>query len=901
METRSLPPINNYRELMNENARQSNSSVGSSSENRTPLMAVTRNSRPKGDKQGGNRGQGGDSGTPGVGVNPGVVEVQLRSSTNDNTTSPDLENPDSINLVQAEVAADMDAVIQRAVEDALRQRDEQMAAASVVTGAAIGGAPEETNEDGDDAGSNNGNNDGHDKQSFNKKILYAGIGVIVLITVIVVVVTTSGAGSDETSSNLDNSPTLAPVDEVAPSVTSPSTAPKPTLPPTLPTSLSGDCDSASIITAGFSQIISTTSGMDTFVNSQCSVSEGDRGIWLKFVPTFPGIATLSASQQDFNAKLAYFTGTCQLPVCGDRTMLGVYQTTEGILSFNAEVGEEYFLFVGGNGVNNKGTLKLALAAPTPAPSSYCDGAIDVTNTLPYDQRDSSIATVPTALHRECGIDLNDRGNWYKYVPTRDVIITVKFSSQERTTRMAYFSGSSCESLTCGGSTPASMATRSMDFFAQPGNTYYIFVGSDGFQNAGSYRMQIIESIPPESSYFTGATIVTSDYTNPFVMEGTTQFAVPSFSSDECSVKDDSDRGQWFRYTPTVESITTVTLSASFAKRLSMYTANCVGNVCDSLSCAKETGGTALSVASVGVLEFHAKVGTDFFFLVSGSHFDQVGNFNIRFESSEPPANSYCSNAIAFSKFGFDVQSQEGDTAMAVPSFFSDSCDITDDRGLWYKYTPPSDRMVQVLLGEHEWIARLSYYTGSCNNLECGAQTGTSGADSMLRLYARSGVDYYFLISGRGFDQAGPFQITIDPPAAPANSFCEGATEVSTLTLLGTTFAESTTNSVPSFSNADCEIRESDRGVWFKLPSSSASPGEAVTVQVTGQEFDAKLSVFESQDSCSGLSCTISTSWSTSSRSLTWTYAEGRTYYVLVSGDGFLEAGSFSINFVRGFG
>lgn len=385
-------------------------------------------------------------------------------------------------------------------------------------------------------------------------------------------------------------------------------------------------------------------------------------------------------------------------------------------------------------------------------------------------------------------------------------------------------------------------------------------------------------------------------------EDTTQFAVPSFSSDECFVNE-ADRGLWYRYNPTVESITTVILSGSFDKRLSMYTGNCADNVCNSLSCVK---GTGTSVGSDRVLEFDAKVGDDYFFLVSGSTFEDAGDFVIQFIASlEPPANSYCSNASTFtSSSGSDVESQEGNTAIAAPSVSSDSCliEASNGRGLWYRYTPASDRMMQVILSEHEWIARLSYYSGNCNSLVCEFQGDALGADSISTLYAKKGVDYYLLASGSDSNKAGPFRISIHAPSPPTNSFCEGATEVSTVTLLGTTFADDTSTTVPSYSNPDCVIREQDRGIWYKLPSTAASPGGAVTVQVRGQGFDAKVSVFESQDSCSSLSCTISTTWSKySSRSLTWIFTEGRTYYVLVSGNGLLEAGGFSIKFVSGYG
>lgn len=495
--------MNNQRELT-KSPRRSNNDSAQSSESRTPLSFFTRPSRQKEQRE-----QGGNE------VHPGAMAVH------NHTTAPDLEN----SLVQAEVAPDMDAAIQRAVEDALRQRDEQMMAAAVVSTPEAAGTGGETNDH--DEGSENGSKD-HDEQNFNKMILAAGVAIVVLIIVIVVAVTLSRAGGDETSSDSiaainTELPTRDPVliDDLTGSPTpshssqngvgnslAPS-APRPT--PTLPITLSGDCQSALIINPGFSQSVSTTVGLDSFVSSQCYIGEGDRGVWLQFIPEFEAVATLRASEQNFSAKLAYFTGTCDFPVCGDRTTSG---PTERILEFHAQVGKEYFLFVGGNGINNEGSLLLSLNSPSPPSSSYCAGAIDVTGSLPYDQQDSSVATVPTLTNEECRIGFDDRGNWYKYDSTSDVIITVISSSQERSTRMAYFTGSSCESSPCGDFSPGSVSTRTLVFHAKPGKSHYILVASNGFENVGNYRIRIIDSVPPGNSYFTGAEIVIFDDNNP---------------------------------------------------------------------------------------------------------------------------------------------------------------------------------------------------------------------------------------------------------------------------------------------------------------------------------------------------------------------------------------------------
>ncbi|CAJ1935925.1 unnamed protein product [Cylindrotheca closterium] len=843
----SVTTSTNQRELKppRRNVNDDTTVQAYSSERRThPLPSgTTRASRQKktkdqqracsGERNGDNRNTA-DSNEDEEIIGPGAVAVQLRSSNDNNTISPDIENPNSqilpsASLLEAEVAPDMDAAIQRAVQDALRQRDEQMVAAAVMEAgtAPPAPAPPETNNEesiqDDSEGPNKSSSDNNEEQGFNKKIMYAGVGLVALIIVIVLGVTLSGGGDDAspTAASAEagddphiEPPTLAPVLEQAPS-TSPSqgdmvatptflpdglsgdcvkaipmfssgyqafvtngavtatyaneacnvdvvdrgiwflldvsneedpftalftvsnqtfaakmsvyigsscenlqcvgqtfstseaprsyelavesgdtyfvfvagngleqtgtflfefqssvsdgsfpparaptttpaqplqptenptppptpipTNPPPTLqptpPPTLPTSPSEDCRGASIITPGFLKAISTLSGMDRFIDLQCNVRDGDRGVWFKFVPTYEATVTVTASEQNFSAKLAYFTGPCFFPVCGDVTTST--SVSDRILRFYAETGKEYYLFVGGNGIGQEGSLQLTLDAPEPPAFSYCDGAVDVSNSFPFAQSDSSFFTVPTMSNDECRIDSDDRGTWYKYVPTEDAIITMIVSIQDKSTRIAYFTGLSCENLTCGDFTSASVTPRALVFHGKPGKTYYMLVASNRLQNVGNYRIQIVESLPPENSYFTGATEVTSGYNNPTIIEDTTQFAVPSFSSDDCLVQE-TDRGLWYKYTATVDSITTVTLSASFGKRLSMYVGRYAADVLISLECLGQSG---ISVGSDRVMEFSTSPGRELFFLVSGSSFEEVGTFNLRFTSSEPPANT----------------------------------------------------------------------------------------------------------------------------------------------------------------------------------------------------------------------------------------------------------------------
>lgn len=99
---------------------------------------------------------------------------------------------------------------------------------------------------------------------------------------------------------------------------------------------------------------------------------------------------------------------------------------------------------------------------------------------------------------------------------------------------------------------------------------------------------------------------------------------------------------------------------------------------------------------------------------------------------------------------FDNIVSNATTTFAVPSFSSLSCDIkATGRGLWYKYTPTADSITSAVVSGQDFNTRLSYYTGGCDCLLCEEHSLTGGfSDRVIDFHAKSGVEYYFLVSER---------------------------------------------------------------------------------------------------------------------------------------------------------
>eukprot|EP00980_Cylindrotheca_fusiformis_P020885 scaffold7902_cov129-Cylindrotheca_fusiformis.AAC.2 len=875
-------------------------------------------------------------------------------------TQPDVENPQG--LIQAEVAHDLDTAIDLAVENALRKR-----AGNVVEAQHIDSFT--TPSDGNDGNNNKKDGtyseDDMARRKKRKMLMFCGVGLILLLLAIVLGVTLGGGGGEGAvgnpaldpggppdtptgapqgeapssfpimDTNLPTSkpsviPTTIPFDTDIPSVSPTAMSPSPTSeapidgqvptlstnptltisaspfpsklpvdptpPPTPPSdSPSGDCRNAIIISPGFSRTISNLNSGSLFTNTDCLVESDDKGIWLRYTPTADDIATMTISNQDFSAKMSYYKGdSCASLICQERSTSSGAVPRE--LVFFAEMGVTYYIFVAGNGINARGSFQFDLTATDPRVDSYCEGARDVTNTLPFETLDNSVGTVPSIFSPDCDLDGTQRGLWYKYEAPKDGMVTAAISDQVRTSRVTYFSGS-CNNLVCGESSSSSQSPRSVSFLANQGSTYYILVSGSSFENVGSFRIQIEAPTPPSSSFCTLATEVVTDSLTPFSRTESSAAAIPSFASSVCDVSP-SNRGLWYKFTPTTDSITSVIVSGQdFASKVSYYVGDCAALTCQ--------GHSGSSLYTDRILEFHAKSGIDYYVFVAGQFFDSAGSYNIRFQSPEPPTNSFCSRATELLPNGFGADFKEESLAISVPSFSNAACQIENThRGMWYKYSATSDSFVHITAyGNSSYRFRLSYYSGtSCDDLRCLEEAGTSLSKLTLRFHGVAGTDYYILVSGATSGDVGTFRIDIEAPVPPLNSFCSRAFEISEL---GVTLEGDTSDTVPSHRSFDCSVGSTTRGSWYKIPAATGGNGVSgiVTATVTNQTFQVRMALFHSPsaESCDDyMACSQDTTASQfSPRTLTWVMSQDTSYYLFVSGDDLAATGQYIINFSQG--
>ena len=128
-----------------------------------------------------------------------------------------------------------------------------------------------------------------------------------------------------------------------------------------------------------------------------------------------------------------------------------------------------------------------------------------------------------------------------------------------------------------------------------------------------------------------------------------------------------------------------------------------------------------------------------------------------------PPNDSCENAVAITS---NAIPQGYASTGAFADFTATTCTVESvSRGIWFKFTPASDRIYTVATSAATFFHRIVIFTGtSCGNLACfDAITGGNFFAPALSITwaGKAGQAYYVLVTGLGtFDRVGTFTIGI---------------------------------------------------------------------------------------------------------------------------------------------
>ena len=161
------------------------------------------------------------------------------------------------------------------------------------------------------------------------------------------------------------------------------------------------------------------------------------------------------------------------------------------------------------------------------------------------------------------------------------------SNQEFDASLSVYGGT-CGELSCiVGTNPLQFVDRSVTWTARVGQTYYLLVNGENFNEVGTFTLDIVAL--------------------------------------ECEIPSDA-RGLWYQYTPSESAVHVAQIEdQTFDTRLSIFL-----GACGDLACRRSSG--PFQFVTVGLL-FAAHIGRTEFLYVSGENFGEAGSFRLNLQVS----------------------------------------------------------------------------------------------------------------------------------------------------------------------------------------------------------------------------------------------------------------------------
>jgi hypothetical protein len=609
-----------------------------------------------------------------------------------------------------------------------------------------------------------------------------------------------------------------------------------------------------------------------FSDQDCDVDATARGLWYAITPTSNDILEVSIANQAFPAGISVFTGTCGSLTCLAKTY---YSYSDQSLQFAAASASTYYILVSGDEFDDFGSLTVSVEALADPGNEECALATDISSFLPYSINTDNTGAYPGFSDQDCDVDATARGLWYAITPTSNFILEVSITNQAFPAGISVFTGTyTCGSLTCLAKTYYSYSDQSLQIAAASATTYYILISGDDFNDFGSLTVSVEALADPGNEECALAIVISSSL--PYSINTDNTGAYPGFSDQDCDV-DATARGLWYAVTPTSNDILEVSIAnQAFPAGISVFT-----GTCGSLTCLAKTSYFDQS------LQFAAASATTYYILFSGDDFNDFGSLTVSVEALDA-GNEECALATDISSsLPYSINT---DNTGAYPGFSDQACDVdATARGLWYAITPTSNDILEVSITNQAFPAGISVFTGTCGSLTCLVKTSYySNFDQSLQFAAASATTYYILFSGDDFNDFGSLTVSVEALDA-GNEECALATDISSS--LPYSINTDNTGAYPGFSDQDCDVDATARGLWYAVTPTS---NFILEVSIANQAFPAGISVFTG--TCGSLTCLAKTSYySFWEYSLQFAAASATTYYILISGEDFFDFGTFDIS------
>jgi len=534
--------------------------------------------------------------------------------------------------------------------------------------------------------------------------------------------------------------------------------------------------------------------------SNCSSSD-DLDVWHIFTPTQTSPAVFSLAGSSFDTTLAVYDRCSGTELaCNDDTA----GTSQSEIIIPVDAGTSYLVRIAGYN-HATGDYSLTIDYILSPDNDDCADAIEVYPGIPYFGNTISATGQSTS---SCGY-LDNEDVWHIFNPTESGIATISLMGSSFNTTLAIYDQCGGTELACNDNAGEAQSEIAMQ--VEAGKSYLIRIAGYNHQK-GDYTLNIY--FPPAHDECVNAIEVYSGIPYYASTRGAT-----GESTSGCY--DTDRRDVWHVFTPTCSGLLSFSLLDScFNTTMAIYD-GCDGT---ELACNDNANNSPQSEITMPV-----QAGATYYIRIAGAQ-NMTGEYVLSIAPPFVPQNDECIDAIEVQKGMYTGSSHQSTGTM------TSSCGMSDDRDVWYVFTPTQSEQITLSLWDSSFDTTLAVYD-QCDGTELACSHDANDTYySILTMPVEAGVSYLIRIAGYNH-RTGDYILTIS--SATSADECSDAIAVQAgIPYHGNTF-KSTGNITSNCGSNDFA------DVWhIYTPTQS----DDTTFNLLGSGFDTTLAVY---DQCGG--------------------------------------------------
>ena len=625
----------------------------------------------------------------------------------------------------------------------------------------------------------------------------------------------------------------------------------------------------------------------------CNFATNGEGVWYQMVGNGAN-NTIAFTAASFSTRVFVYSATN-----GDCNTLQCATDGTTTATWFAPFGDTFYIYVTGNGLG-EGTYSIELTTAGTCDGPVGDGLSSAT-AFPIACGDVDSGNTADYLGNEVGPTCffnssGTRGVWYTFsadasFPAGTGVTVALCGVNTLDSEIHVYESLALNCVNDGTEDDDCGNDPSVDFDAQPGVDYYIYISHwNSATTTGTYNIAVtcdgVAPPPPPQVPANDLCLNAIELLCNTTTDGSNILATDTGEPDDlgCSGSISGTAvGVWYYYEGNGDYLTIST--CGFDTEIFVFESASLN--CGPFICVTDDDDTTVSSCTATTnesqVDFQTTAGTFYYVYVVGFGSNE-GNFSLTTTCDTPlsvPDNDLCADAEPLVCNSI----VEGNTTLANADGASSDCSFSDgdNPGVWYTYEGDGQIVTLALCGS-PFDSKIAVFTGSCGALDClivedDDFTNCGGNDPSIDFNSAVGTTYYVYVYGFN-NQVGAFTLEVTCVPDP----CLEAD----LIACGETASGTTTGGSTAGPTGFCGTTAGPTGVFYQYIGTD----EFVTASLCGSSYDTKINIYEG--SCDDLTCLTGNDDSCGSRSeSTFFAAAGTSYYIWISGFG-SSTGSYEL-------